>query len=382
MLVTLSEVPLTTGQPFWIGVHDGEQICSLVKDEYKLALIVVRRWLRGRFSDRPYMVPFELVMRSASESQYRKEFKRCLCFWLRVLQLPKSVVPSVIGRGSSGPQREMLEQLWSDPAWENRPPTGLFRMEEYDEDEEEVGEEEEDSEDADESDYEDADETRDDEEKTNPRPEQEPNVRVRGSASAPEPFVDTHPRLSRSFTRLQGANFFHAAHSLAAEFIEAQVYFVIAIATSVLYGKFALCLFDCVVAKGCSPAGWRSEVLTVELWMSGHVSCSSDNSQLPGAISRPYGASCLNAFPVNITETIIVSNLALEYYTSLIRLVKGQPVNDAEFILSKTKSPRSLNLPVQLQKALESFSMVNRCRGRDIHEVLRYLLLEEQTPGK
>ncbi|EWZ28962.1 hypothetical protein FOZG_17400 [Fusarium oxysporum Fo47] len=140
--------------------------------------VSVRRWLRGRFSDRPYMVPFELVMRSASESQYRKEFKRCLCFWLRVLQLPKSVVPSVIGRGSSGPQREMLEQLWSDPAWENRPPTGLFRMEEYDEDEEEVGEEEEDSEDADESDYEDADETRDDEEKTNPRPEQEPNVRV------------------------------------------------------------------------------------------------------------------------------------------------------------------------------------------------------------
>ncbi|KAL5611343.1 hypothetical protein FOBRF1_007460 [Fusarium oxysporum] len=62
----------------------------------------------------------------------------------------------------------MLEQLWSDPAWENRPPTGLFRMEEYDEDEEEVGEEEEDSEDGDESDYEDADETRDDEEKTNP----------------------------------------------------------------------------------------------------------------------------------------------------------------------------------------------------------------------
>ncbi|KAH6970331.1 hypothetical protein DER45DRAFT_601349 [Fusarium avenaceum] len=116
MLVTLSEVPLITGQPFWIGVHDGEQICSPVKDECKLALIVqaldrlfdrcadtvmhtdisVRRWLRGRFADRPYKAPFELVMRSASESQYRKEFKRCLCFWLRVLQLPKSVAPSVL----------------------------------------------------------------------------------------------------------------------------------------------------------------------------------------------------------------------------------------------------------------------------------------------
>ncbi|EGU75589.1 hypothetical protein FOPG_18982 [Fusarium oxysporum f. sp. conglutinans race 2 54008] len=126
ILVTLSEVPLTTSQPFWIGVHDGEQICSPVKDECKLALIVqaldrlfdrcadtvmhtdvsVRRWLRGRFPDRPYKAPFELIMRSASESQYRKEFKRCLCFWLRVLQLPKPVVPSVTGRGLSGPQRD------------------------------------------------------------------------------------------------------------------------------------------------------------------------------------------------------------------------------------------------------------------------------------
>ncbi|KAG4282249.1 hypothetical protein FPRO04_13325 [Fusarium proliferatum] len=157
MLVTLSEVPLTTGQPFWIGVHDGEQICSPVKDECKLAFIVqaldrlfdrcadtvmhtdvsVRRWLRGRFSDRPYKAPFELVMRSASESQYRKEFKRCLCFWFRVLQLPKSVTPSIIGRDLSEPQREMLEQLWSDPAWENQPSTGLPRMDDSNEDEEE-----------------------------------------------------------------------------------------------------------------------------------------------------------------------------------------------------------------------------------------------------
>lgn len=195
MLVTLSEVPLTTGQPFWIGVHDGEQICSPVKDECKLALIVqaldrlfdrcadtvmhtdvsVRRWLRGRFSDRPYKAPFELVMRSASESQYRKEFKRCLWFWFRVLQLPKSVTPSIIGRGLSEAQREMLEQLWSDPAWESRPPTGLLRMEDSneDEEEEEVEEEEEGSEDGDESDYEDVRGTREKEEKINPWHEQE-----------------------------------------------------------------------------------------------------------------------------------------------------------------------------------------------------------------
>jgi hypothetical protein len=189
MLLTLSEVPLTTGQPFWIGIHDGEQIRSSVKDECKLAIIVqaldrlfdrcadtvmhtdvsVRRWLRGRFPDRPYKAPFELVMRSASESQYRKEFKRCLCFWLRVLQLPKSVVPSIIGRGLSEPQHEMLEQLWSDPIWKDQPPTGLFRVE----DDEEGRVEEEDSEDEDESDYEDSGDTKDGEEKIYAWPEQE-----------------------------------------------------------------------------------------------------------------------------------------------------------------------------------------------------------------
>ncbi|KAG4277085.1 hypothetical protein FPRO04_14179 [Fusarium proliferatum] len=194
MLLTLSEVPLTTGQPFWIGIHDGEQIRSSVKDEYKLAIIVqaldrlldrcadtvmhtdvsVRRWLRGRFPDRPYKAPFELVMRSASESQYRKEFKRCLCFWLRVLQLPKSVVPSIIGRGLSESQREMLEQLWSDPVWKDQPPTGLFRVEDDEEGRvEETSEEEEDSEDEDKSYYEDRGDTEDDEEKTYAWPEQE-----------------------------------------------------------------------------------------------------------------------------------------------------------------------------------------------------------------
>ncbi|KAF9771732.1 hypothetical protein IL306_010618 [Fusarium sp. DS 682] len=194
MLVTLPEVPLTTGHPFWIGVHGGERICSPIKHERKLALIVqaldrlfdrcadtvlhtdvsVRRWLRGRFPDRPYKAPFELVMRSASEKQYRKEFQRCLCFWLRVLQLPNSVVPYVIGRGLSVPQREMLEQLWSDPVWEDQPPTSLVHMVVHDEDEiEEEREEEEDSENEDGSDYEDSGDIKDAEDKIYAWPEQE-----------------------------------------------------------------------------------------------------------------------------------------------------------------------------------------------------------------
>ncbi|KAL9567431.1 hypothetical protein ACKAV7_008381 [Fusarium commune] len=140
--------------------------------------VSVRRWLRGRFPDRPYKAPFELVVRSASESQYRNELKRCLCFWLRVLQLPKYVVPSVIGRGMSMPQSEMLEQLWSDPVWDmlyhtDQPPTSLVRMVEHDEDEEEEWEEEEDGEDGDESDYDDSGKTKDDGQKIYPWPEQE-----------------------------------------------------------------------------------------------------------------------------------------------------------------------------------------------------------------
>ncbi|KAH7199211.1 hypothetical protein BKA60DRAFT_470302 [Fusarium oxysporum] len=193
MLLTLSEVPSLTGQPLWIGIHDGEQIRSSVKDESKLSIIVqaldrlfdrcadtvmhtdvsVRRWLRGRFPDRPYKALFELVMRSASESQYRREFKRCLCFWLRVLQLPKSVVPSILGRDLSGSQHEMLEQLWSDPAWKDPPPTGLFRGERHDDGKAKDFEEEENSEEEDESDYEDSSDTKNHEEKIYAWSEQE-----------------------------------------------------------------------------------------------------------------------------------------------------------------------------------------------------------------
>ncbi|KAH7111527.1 hypothetical protein EDB81DRAFT_848972 [Dactylonectria macrodidyma] len=126
ILVTLSEMPWTTGRPVWLGVYDGEVLHSPVGDERRLALIMaaldrlfdrcgetvrctdvcVRRWLRGKFPDRPYKAPFELVIRPASERAYRKELKRCLCLWLRLLQLPPSTArPYLAGRAINRPRR-------------------------------------------------------------------------------------------------------------------------------------------------------------------------------------------------------------------------------------------------------------------------------------
>lgn len=170
MLVTLSEMPWTSGQRFGLGVYDGEELYSSVGDECKLASIIaaldrlfdrcgetvrytdvsVRRWLRGRFPDRPYKAPFELVMRPTSERQYRSEFKRCACFWLRILRLPPSVARSITGRPLSGMQRRMLEQLWFDPIWDKqRTPNHADAEHPYNEDTDSESDEESECEDTD-----------------------------------------------------------------------------------------------------------------------------------------------------------------------------------------------------------------------------------------
>ncbi|KAH7113142.1 hypothetical protein B0J13DRAFT_657313 [Dactylonectria estremocensis] len=130
ILMTLSEMPWIYGQRFYLGAHDGKELYSSVGDECKLASIIaaldrlfdrcgetvrytdvsVRRWLRGRFPDRPYKAPFELVMRPASERQYRSEFKRCACFWLRISRLPSPVARSITGQSLSG----MHAGCWSN----------------------------------------------------------------------------------------------------------------------------------------------------------------------------------------------------------------------------------------------------------------------------
>ncbi|KAH7186996.1 hypothetical protein DER44DRAFT_816686 [Fusarium oxysporum] len=126
ILIAISDLPALTGRPFCLGVHTGESLFSSAAVEQQLASIMeatdrlfdrcgdtirctdvcVRRWLRGRFLDRLYKAPFELISKHSSERIYRKELKRCLCLWLRLLQLPHETTKSILGRAA-----------WEDPAW-------------------------------------------------------------------------------------------------------------------------------------------------------------------------------------------------------------------------------------------------------------------------
>ncbi|KAH7173080.1 hypothetical protein DER46DRAFT_679212 [Fusarium sp. MPI-SDFR-AT-0072] len=137
IFVAMSDLPVLTGRPFRLEVHAGESLLSSVAVEQRLALIMdatdrlfdqcgdtirstdvcVRRWLRGRFPDRPYKAPFELVSKSSSERVYRKELKRCLCFWLRLLQFLPGTVKVILGQSLRRSQRQELTRLWEDPAW-------------------------------------------------------------------------------------------------------------------------------------------------------------------------------------------------------------------------------------------------------------------------
>ncbi|KAI8710743.1 hypothetical protein NCS52_01534000 [Fusarium sp. LHS14.1] len=138
ILISLSSLPMPSSQPLYLGMHrGGHELSSSATDENKLLSIVaaldrlfdqcgetvrftdvsVRRWLRSRFTDRPYKAPFELVSQSNSERTYRNEFKRCICFWLRVWRLPRAISRAVTGRIFTTHQRRMLEELWLDSCW-------------------------------------------------------------------------------------------------------------------------------------------------------------------------------------------------------------------------------------------------------------------------
>ncbi|KAF5975170.1 hypothetical protein FBULB1_7526 [Fusarium bulbicola] len=136
MLISLSALPKGTAN--YLGIHQGQKLSSPIADEYRVLSIItsldslfdqcgetvrftdvsVRRWLRGRFPDRPYKAPFELVSQARSERVYRNEFKRCVGFWLRVWRLPPTVTRSILGRPLSRSQRMMLEELWLDSCWD------------------------------------------------------------------------------------------------------------------------------------------------------------------------------------------------------------------------------------------------------------------------
>ncbi|KAI5456833.1 hypothetical protein BGZ63DRAFT_417761 [Mariannaea sp. PMI_226] len=103
----------------------GETLYSPVKNERRLALmcgatvkgtdVCLRRWLWGRFPDRPYKHPFELVITHSSQSTYRKELKRCLpSFMGKVEELRAAVHPDEQWEGGSSGEEDEDEDKNED----------------------------------------------------------------------------------------------------------------------------------------------------------------------------------------------------------------------------------------------------------------------------
>ncbi|KAM6505403.1 hypothetical protein FSOLCH5_014622 [Fusarium solani] len=120
--------------------------------------VCLRRWLRGRFPDRPNKAPFELVTKSSSEKVYRKELKRFVCFWLRLFRLLPVVTREVTGRGLNKHQFRALRELWVDDIWRSEGPVDADTADSKDE-----GQNGEDDEDEDDSEDEDEDGDNEDE---------------------------------------------------------------------------------------------------------------------------------------------------------------------------------------------------------------------------
>lgn len=139
ILVSLTEIPQRNpDRPFQLGIINGQTLYSPVEDERRLALMMValdrlldrcgetvkgtdvclRRWLRGRFPHQPcrYPCPFELVAMQSSEITYRKELKRCVCFWLRLFRMPLPTATDIRGRALVRSHQKALGELWKDVA--------------------------------------------------------------------------------------------------------------------------------------------------------------------------------------------------------------------------------------------------------------------------
>ncbi|KJZ71103.1 hypothetical protein HIM_09522 [Hirsutella minnesotensis 3608] len=141
-LVSLAELPVPHLGPLRLTTQDGTVMESSEADEKRLAVMVtavdrlfnrcgdtvrstdvsIRRWLRGMHPDRPFKAPFELVAQARSERQYRRLVKRCICFWVRMWRLSRSMRKSLMGRTLYAAQDRALEALWCDPVWDECSP--------------------------------------------------------------------------------------------------------------------------------------------------------------------------------------------------------------------------------------------------------------------
>lgn len=146
LLFALTRLPSTTGRAFQIIDSAGQSIYdSPIADEQKLSRIVmavdwlmdrchdtlhhtdvsIRRWLRSKLYGRPFKAPFQPVTLTHSEKMYRAEFKRYLCFYLRISNLPTAAFRSILGRHklaqsqTSSLHTLWTDSIWTDPYWDN-----------------------------------------------------------------------------------------------------------------------------------------------------------------------------------------------------------------------------------------------------------------------
>lgn len=131
-LVALSDLPYPQSGPLVLTTPDNViQAESSEEDETKLCIIVaaldrlfdrctdtvlhtdasIRRWLKGMLPDRPFKAPFELVARCQTEKQYRRLFKRCICFWIRLWRLPRQDTRRLTGRALYPAQSRAIRRL-------------------------------------------------------------------------------------------------------------------------------------------------------------------------------------------------------------------------------------------------------------------------------
>ncbi|KAF9774497.1 hypothetical protein IL306_007491 [Fusarium sp. DS 682] len=64
-------------------------------------------------------MPFELVAKSSSEKNYRKELKRFVCFWLQLFRLLPTTIQKITEHGLKKNQFRALRELWVNDIWQS-----------------------------------------------------------------------------------------------------------------------------------------------------------------------------------------------------------------------------------------------------------------------
>jgi len=147
LLVALAALPHDAKQDLYLGLHGAVKLFSSREDEAKLMCMTaaldrafdrcedtvrhthvsMRCWLRSHDPERAYKDPFELVGRRSTTVRYRRQMKRCVCFWMRFWRLLDGREP-LFARSLSESQRKAIASVWNDDIWSTFPECGGDRL--------------------------------------------------------------------------------------------------------------------------------------------------------------------------------------------------------------------------------------------------------------